>query len=220
MTGCVSKAKMPADRGHTCYGDPNGDWVGIECLSTEHCAKGLTCCAFINEMPANHCSVECDEHEACVPGAKATCHAGSRCEPTENTSSGGVCLVASPGTACGKLRCSGDKPACHYDKKRQRGECIALTPDGGWPDDRPMSQDIAPLKCASPRDCGGERCCIGGPLGMTECTGSCTSGIDVCDTVKDCPDFVGPPTGCRPDPGGAPFVKTCVYDFKTNEPSR
>jgi hypothetical protein len=46
---------------------------------------------------------------------------------------------------------------------------------------------------------------------MTECAGECTSGIDVCDTVADCPVFVGPPVGCEAAPEGPPFLKTCRY---------
>jgi hypothetical protein len=37
------------------------------------------------------------------------------------------------------------------------------------------------------------------------------SGIDVCDTVSDCPHFIGPPVGCEADPDVLPFLKTCRY---------
>jgi hypothetical protein len=46
---------------------------------------------------------------------------------------------------------------------------------------------------------------------MTECTGMCMSGIDVCETVRDCPVFLGPPTGCEAAPEGPAFLKTCSY---------
>ena len=95
------------------------------------------------------------------------------------------------------------------------GQCLALD-NGSWPSSVFEGGDgFALLQCASPKDCGGERCCIGGPLAMTACAGSCTSGVDVCDSVADCPNFVGPPIGCEPDPDGPPFVKLCRYAWPT-----
>lgn len=46
---------------------------------------------------------------------------------------------------------------------------------------------------------------------MTGCAMECASGIDVCSTLADCPEFVGPPTSCRADPEDPPWLKTCHY---------
>lgn len=209
MSGCVSKAKRTGDSGFKCYGELAKDWIGIECLTTLDCPEKHRCCA---TGEVNHCALECEDHEACVPGGPETCHAGSKCRPSD-TRSGGDCVVASPGVKCGAVRCSGAKPACRYDSKKRRAECIALTEDGYFPESA-FAEVAALLRCAAPSDCAGERCCTGGPLPMTECTGMCKSGIDVCETVRDCPDFVGPATGCAADPSGPPFLKTCEYAFK------
>jgi hypothetical protein len=205
MTGCVKKALKPADKGHKCYGEFAEDWIGIECLTSEDCPRGLRCC---DAGSINHCSTECENHEVCVPGRAETCHAGSNCEKS-GSRSGGDCVVASPGVKCGVTRCSGAKPACRYNQKKRRGECIALTADGGWPEGS-FEEGFTLMRCAGPADCAGERCC-GGPLPMTECTGMCVNGIDVCETVRDCPVFLGPPTGCEADPEGPAFLKTCQY---------
>jgi hypothetical protein len=186
----------------------------VECLNSEDCSEDLRCCAAeVAGTGLNRCAVECEAAEACTPGHKKTCHREARCEPNSSTRSGGYCAVASPSVVCGAQRCSGNTPGCRYDRKTGKGECVALSPGGGWPDDpaHPMSADLALLRCASPDDCAGERCCTGGPLPMTQCTGMCMSGIDVCDTVQDCPHFIGPPTGCEADPEGPPFLKTCRY---------
>jgi hypothetical protein len=137
---------------------------------------------------------------------------GSRCAASSSRS-GGSCVVASPGTACGTLRCGADKPGCRYDRKQRRGECVAVGDAGDWSESVMSSLDdhTALLRCASPKDCAGERCCTGGPLPMTACAGSCMSGIDVCDTIADCPEFLGPPTGCEADPAHPQFLKTCRY---------
>jgi hypothetical protein len=208
LSGCVKKSKMPNpdSNGHKCYGELGNDWIGIECLTTEDCPAGLSCCI---AAEITHCAAECEEHEACVLERPTTCHAGSKCVASSSRS-GGSCVVASPGARCGATRCSGAKPACRYDLKKRRGECIALTPEGNWPDGS-MKADVALMQCGGPSDCAGERCCTGGPLVMTECSGMCMSGIDVCETVQDCPYFLGPPTGCTADAGGPAFLKTCDY---------
>jgi hypothetical protein len=216
MTGC-QKRLPPAEAaafGQKCYGEFSADWLGIGCLSSQDCEAGTKCCAF-GEL--TYCGASCEEHEACVPGQPETCHAGSRCEAA-GYRSGGACFVASPSTACGKTRCGGDEAGCRYDWKKQRGECFALGPHRSWPESAlsSLSDAIALMQCASPKDCAGERCCAGGPLPMTECSGQCMSGIDVCDTIADCPVFVGPPTGCDADPLGPPFLKTCRYAASEN----
>jgi hypothetical protein len=111
------------------------------------------------------------------------------------------------------VRCSGDKPGCRWNRKKRRGECVAVSDTGAWPEGVMSSLDdhTALLRCASPKDCAGERCCTGGPLPMTYCGGSCMSGIDVCDTIADCPEFLGQPTGCDANPEHPPFLKTCRY---------
>lgn len=209
MTGCVKKSEKPnPPNGQKCSGaEFTEDRIGIECLTSEDCGKGLRCC---KSSELTHCAAECDEHEACVPNRAGTCHAGSKCEAS-SARSGGECVVAEPGVTCGKVRCSGEKAGCRYDRKKKRGECIALLPGGNWPDAPAPGTDVALMRCTSPKDCAGERCCTGGPMPMTDCSGQCMSGIDVCETVNDCPDFIGPPTGCTAAPEGPPFLKTCQY---------
>ena len=216
---CVPKSAMPDPRGGSqrCYPMREQDWMGIECLSSAQCPTGLRCCNAGFEPGITVCAAECQDREACVPDGSATCHPGSHCKPTPDTRSGGSCVVASPGVECGQRRCSGNAPACRYNRKTGRSKCLALNSDGSWPDDPawPPSDDLLLLECASPKDCPGERCCIGGPLAMSLCTGSCTTGIDVCDTVEDCPAFVGPPVGCESDPEGPAFLKYCRYRSHT-----
>jgi hypothetical protein len=121
--------------------------------------------------------------------------------------------VGASGTACGDVRCSGKRAGCRYERSKRHGECVPLDQNGDWPESvmSSLGDDTALLRCASPKDCPGKRCCTGGPLPMTECTEECMSGIDVCDTVADCPVFIGAPTGCDADPAGPSFLKTCRY---------
>jgi hypothetical protein len=215
MSGCQKKvtASEAAEREQRCSQQFSADYIGIDCLDTKDCQSGLTCCAFGDQI--THCATSCVEHEACTPDRADACHAGSRCEPF-GTRSGGVCLVASPGVRCGTERCGGSKAGCRYDSSKGRGDCVSVEADGGWSEGviATLSSGVALLRCTSPKDCAGERCCAGGPLPMTECSGECTSGIDACDTVGDCPVFLGPPVGCEADPEGPPFLKTCRYATK------
>jgi hypothetical protein len=214
-SGCVSKTAMPdpgaGQKGHKCYGALANDWIGIECLSSADCPEGVRCCATEGDPGLNHCANECEAHEACVPTGPRTCHAGSTCSPSAASRSGGVCLVESPGVQCGKQRCGGKTPACHYDRKTRRADCISVPADGALPEDVPLNEGSALLHCASPSDCASERCCTSGPLPITVCSGMCTSGIDVCSSLADCPEFLGPPIACKADPDGPPFLKTCRY---------
>lgn len=122
-------------------------------------------------------------------------------------------MVAAPSVVCDGQRCSGAKPACHWQRGVRRGECVAVGPTGGRTEEvtNQLSERSVLMECASPKDCAGERCCAAGPLPMTSCSGSCTSGIDVCDSIRDCPNFIGPPIGCEAEPDGPPFLKTCRY---------
>jgi hypothetical protein len=212
MSGCQKKvtAREAVERGQRCSEQFSADLIGIDCLDTRDCQSGLTCCSFGDQL--THCAMSCLEHEACAPDRADACHAGSRCEESDSRS-GGVCVVASPSVTCGAERCSGKKAGCRYDWPKRRGECVSLDAGGAWPESVivTLKEGIALFRCTSPKDCAGERCCAGGPLPMTECSGECTSGIDVCDTVADCPVFVGPPVGCEADADGPPFFKTCRY---------
>jgi hypothetical protein len=212
MSGCQKKvtASETAERGQRCSEQFAADYIGIDCLDTKDCPSGLTCCAVGDQI--THCATSCMEHEACSLHRADACHAGSRCEASD-TRSGGICLVASPSVRCGAERCGGTTAGCRYDWSKQRGDCVALGAGGAWPESvfATLTSSTALLQCTSPKDCGGERCCAGGPMPMTECSGECTSGIDVCDTVRDCPVFVGPPVGCKADAEGPPFLKTCRY---------
>jgi hypothetical protein len=184
-----------------------------ECSSSLDCARPARCCS--NGVEAvNRCISDCQDHEACVPTASNSCHAGSRCQPDSSSHSGGACRVAAPSVDCGSQRCSGDRPACHWQRAARHGACVAVGPAGGWTEElaHGLSEGSVFLECSSPKDCAGERCCASGPMPVTACSGGCTSGIDVCDTVADCPNFLGPPTGCAADAEGPPFLKTCRYE--------
>jgi hypothetical protein len=118
-------------------------------------------------------------------------------------------VVTNPSVECGGKRCSGDKPACRWRSDKRSAHCVA---ENAYPEEDETEVGHSPyMECASPRDCAGERCCASGPVPMVACDGACTSGIDVCDTIADCPVFLGPPIGCAADPKGAPFLKTCRY---------
>lgn len=121
-----------------------------------------------------------------------------------------------PGTFCGDRQCTGETPGCRFDRSKGASECLPLDGDA-WPE-AAFTAGGALLRCASPKDCPGKACCTGGPLPMTECATDCMSGVDVCDTVEDCPYFVGPPTGCAAHPNNPPFLKTCQYEAQAGNP--
>jgi hypothetical protein len=218
MTGCVSKKGM-SDNAHKCYGALEKDWIGIECLTSADCSNNELCCASGFEVTFNHCAAECEIHEACMPslGGTGGCRKGFNCEPVSEARSGGVCLFESPQTACGKLRCSGATPDCCYDLKKKSGRCTAPLPDRGQPESQCPYEHNAYLACTTPADCGGEHCCLAGPVIDTQCSGMCMSGGWACGSLKDCPDFIGPAIACEADPEYPPFLKTCKYRSSKGE---
>jgi hypothetical protein len=214
MTGCVNKALAPPDKYHRCYGPLAKDAIGIECLTSADCPSGQSCCGYpVDESAVNHCAAKCDVAVACTPDQPGSCRAGFRCKPSSRSRSGGICVVKAPRTACGNQTCSGATPVCCYDMKTKSGKCIPPSPEGVPELDPacPLSGDTAILQCTTPADCGGEDCCAGGPFAVTSCGGErCMSGIQTCGKISDCPEFLGPPTGCRADPDLA-FLKICRY---------
>ena len=213
MTGCVKKALAPADKGHRCYGERSKDWMGIECRTSAECPSSQSCCAVSDEtLGFTHCAAQCEESVACVPGAAHGCREGFRCQPVPSSRSGGVCVVDPPRTACGDQVCTGATPACCYDAKTKQARCVAVKPESHTVDDPvcPLNDDTAFLQCTTPAECGGEHCCTAGPVDRTSCSGMCMTGIWTCSTIQDCPEFVGPPTGCVQHPK-VPFLKVCDY---------
>ena len=204
------KAPVELAQGQSSNAAPESD----ECRTSADCKAPARCCSN-GFQPVNRCTTSCDDHEACSPESRAnTCHAATSCVRNVDSHSGGVCRVAEPSVRCGDRRCTGDEPACYWPRATRRGECVAVGPEGGWTEElaNRMSGTEMFLECASPADCAGERCCTNGPMPMTSCAGTCASGIDVCDTISDCPTFLGPATGCAADADGPPFLKTCRYD--------
>lgn len=205
MTGCVRKDAVESFETRTCHAR-GSDRITVECGHSKDCPGGESCC--INDSGTVHCAPECEASRVCQPGPSAACPPGARCEPTPASRSAGVCVEANPSVQCGNERCSGETPVCLFDNAGNTRECLAREDD--WISRLEHVGSPFLLNCASPRDCAGVRCCTGGPM-MTECRGMCTSGIDVCDTVADCPEFLGPPVGCEHDPYYPPFIKTCRY---------
>jgi hypothetical protein len=188
----------------------------VECRSTADCEKGLLCCTDpIGDTQASVCQPRCDAHEACVPGGSASCAGALACQAVPGTRAGGECLAAAPSVVCGGKRCSGSKPGCCHSLSKKSERCIAVTPGRDAPADGECDPgpDNFVILCRSPADCGGEHCCTHGDYPLTACESACTSGIDVCATIADCPHFGGPPTGCSADPDGLPSVRICRYAF-------
>ena len=199
---------------------PDGPTV-VECRSTADCEKGLRCCTDpVGDTQASICQPDCDAHEACVPGNAASCSGALACQAVPGIRADGECLAAAPSVACGGTRCSGRKPGCCHSLSSHRERCIAVTPGR----DAPVDRDCDPgpenfvLLCRSRADCGGEHCCTHGSDPVISCEGACATGIDVCATIADCPDFAGPPTGCAVDPDGLPWLKICRYALPKSPP--
>lgn len=184
------------------------------CRSSADCQEGLLCCTDTSsdEQPS-HCQSACAAHEACVPDGPPSCQGELVCTALTSPPLTGACLAATPSVECGGLRCSGSTPGCCHSLATHVERCIAVTPGREGPADTSCKPgpDNAAILCRSPSDCGGESCCTHGFYPVTSCESSCASGIDVCLTVADCPDFIGPPIGCAPDPD-LPFgIQVCQY---------
>jgi hypothetical protein len=183
------------------------------CRSSADCQEGLVCCTdTLSDEDPSHCQPACAAHEACVPGGPSSCPGDLVCTALGQPTAG-ACLAATPSVDCGGLRCSGGTPGCCHSLATHAERCIAVTPGRDAPADTSCQPgpDNAAILCRSRSDCGGESCCTHGFYPVTSCETSCASGIDVCLSVADCPDFIGPPIGCAPDPDLAFGIKVCQY---------
>lgn len=188
--------------------------VGARCQSSLDCNSGLRCCTPETiDAVANRCDAVCINHEACVPGASNSCRAPLACKPVPGAPSGGACLGPVPIIPCGSVQCGGATAGCCFDERTGKGRCVSVDTWRIWTDDASCvpDVDVTLALCTSPADCPGERCCTAGPFRWTQCAGECASGIDVCSTLADCPEFLGPPTSCRADSDDPPWLKTCHY---------
>lgn len=209
VSTCVARSSGPAEP--YCE-NATGVRGALYCDDSRDCAPPERCCwnAADSENRFTTCSASgCDLSVACL--ADADCAAGFRCTgvtPTEP----GECVLAAPRTTCGNALCSGATPVCCYDESNGATRCA---PDG----ERPCSQGDAlgfAVRCQSPEECGGERCC---GFYHTYCAASCINAGIVCQKDLDCPQtLLGIRlVGCRPttDPQQPPWLRLCTYEQPT-----
>lgn len=185
--------------------DEKADCPGKQsCCLTWGCSGGCPPIAVCSDVPCLHGQVE-----QCLPGG--ACSPGFRC----NASAGGrpgACVYEKAGVACGKQRCSGERPVCCWNAKKRAGECARSC--GEEPD-----EDRWALQCTTPDDCGGYPCANATvtPLQFSTCMGDYDvpdrSSVVFCRKLADCPtmNMLGKPKACLPDPRFPGNAKTCRF---------
>jgi hypothetical protein len=185
--------------------DEKADCPGSQsCCMTWGCSGGCPPVATCSDMPCWH-----GPEEQCLPGG--SCSAGFVCRKS-GSSRTGYCFYDKASVACGKQRCSGDKPVCCWNTKTKTGECAESCAEE-------ENEDLWALSCTNPDDCGGYPCAnfVPSPRAFTRCMGSYDvpdrSTVVFCRSIKDCPqmNMLGKPKACLADKSFPGKAKTCRY---------
>jgi len=209
---CVPKPKGDEDPCERVEGalyqrrcDEKADCPGAQaCCTTWACSGGCPPVITCGDVPCLHGQVE-----QCLPGG--TCSPGFRCVASRDSRLGS-CVQERSGVACGKERCSGERPVCCWNTKTQRGSCAA---DCG----EAPNEDLWALGCTSPDDCAGYPCAnfVPAPVAFSRCSGAYDvpdrSTVVFCRRLEDCPvmNLMGKPKACLRDRSFPGNTKTCRY---------